>query len=112
MSSSPTLQEEAQSQWQAVLRKAFRSRWTFVILQVFDLLTTLAAFHLGANEVNRLVARLTLEFGRTGGVVVSKLIAVAIAMGVRKRLWIVNLFYAGIVLWNIAVIVSLLMRRG
>lgn len=34
------------------------------------------------------------------GVLVSKVIAVGIAMGVRRLLWIVNLFYAFIVLWN------------
>lgn len=58
------------------------------------------AFRLGAYEVNPLVAHLTVEFGRFRGVLVSKVIAVGIAMGVRRLIWIVNLFYAFIILWN------------
>ena len=99
-------------EWKVILRKVVRSRWTFAALQVLDLLTTLAAFHVGAFEVNPLVAHLTTQFGRSRGVLISKLIAVIIAMGVKKRLWIVNLFYALIVLWNIIVIVSLSTKRG
>ena len=76
------------------------SRWTFVGLQGLDLLTTMMAFRMGAYEVNPLVAHLTVEFGRFRGVLISKVIAVAIAMGVRKLIWIVNIFYAGIILWN------------
>ena len=99
-------------EWKVVLRRVVRSRWTFAALQVLDLLTTFAAFHVGAFEVNPLVAHLTAQFGRLRGVLISKLIAVIIAMGVKKRLWIVNLFYALIVLWNIIVIVSLSNKRG
>ena len=58
------------------------------------------AFRMGAYEVNPLVAHLTVEFGRFRGVLISKVIAVAIAMGVRRLIWIVNIFYAGIILWN------------
>lgn len=76
------------------------SRWTFVGLQGLDLLTTMMAFRMGAYEVNPLVAHLTVEFGRFRGVLISKVIAVAIAMGVRKLIWIVNIVYAGIILWN------------
>ena len=99
-------------EWKVILRRVVRSRWTFAALQVLDLLTTLAAFHVGAFEVNPLVAHLTKQFGRLHGVLISKLIAVIIAMGVKKRLWIVNIFYALIVLWNIIVIVSLSTKRG
>src|SRR6266704_4138313 len=86
------------------LKRFLRSRWTFVGLQVLDLLTTLYAFRTGALEVNPLVAHLTTMFGYFRGVLISKLIAVAIAMGVRKRLWIVNLLYIGIVVWNLIMI--------
>jgi len=99
-------------EWKVVLRRVVRSRWTFAVLQVLDLLTTLAAFHMGAFEVNPLVAHLTTQFGRLRGVLTSKVIAVIIALGVKKRLWIVNLFYTLIVLWNIIVIMSLSTRRG
>jgi len=99
-------------EWKVVLRRIVRSRWTFAVLQVLDLLTTLAAFHVGAYEVNPLVAHLTTQFGRLRGVLTSKVIAVIIALGVKRRLWIVNLFYTLIVLWNIIVIMSLSTRRG
>jgi hypothetical protein len=76
------------------------SRWTFIGLQVLDVLTTLYAFHLGAMEVNPLVAHFTIFFGRVRGVIISKVVAVAIAMGVHKLLWVVNMIYIGVVAWN------------
>ena len=93
-----------------VFKRIVRSRWTFVALQVLDLFTTLVAFHFGAFEMNPLVARLTVQFGWLRGVLISKLIAVAIAMGVRKRLWIVNILYTAIVAWNLMVIIGLFLR--
>ncbi len=88
-----------------------QERITFVVLQVLDLLTTLAAFRVGAFEVNPLVAHLTTLFGPVGGVVCSKLIALLLAWWVRKRLWVVNLFYAGIICWNVYVLVVLTRAR-
>ena len=93
------------------LRQIFRSRWTFAVLQVLDLLTTMAAFHKGAFEVNPLVAWLTMHFGRFGGVLLSKLLSVFIAMGVKRLVWAVNLFYVVVVLWNVIVLL-LLSGRG
>ena len=84
-----------------------QARITFVVLQVLDLLTTLAAFRVGAFEVNPLVAHLTTLFGPVGGLVCSKLIALLLAWWVRNRLWMVNLFYAGIICWNVYVLVVL-----
>jgi hypothetical protein len=109
MSLVPVMPEQTRPQprWLVVLESLIRSRWTFGALQVLDLLTTLAAFHAGAYEVNPLVGRLTVQFGRLRGVLISKLIAVAIAMGVRRLVWVVNLFYLGIVGWNIVVLVVL-----
>jgi hypothetical protein len=109
-SPSPVTYERAQSQWKIVLRKIFRSRWTFVALQVLDLLTTLAAFHADALEMNPLDARLTLQFGRVGGVILSKLIASLIALGVKRLVWVVNLFYTGIVCWNVIVFIILSLK--
>ena len=83
------------------------SRWTFVVLQLLDLMTTLIAFRLGAVEVNPLVAHLAVYFGRTGGVIASKLVAIVIAMGIKRRIWIINLFYAGIIIWNTLVLFTL-----
>lgn len=84
-----------------------QARITFVVLQVLDLLTTLAAFRVGAFEVNPIVAHLTTLFGPVGGLVCSKLIALLLAWWVRKRLWLVNLFYTGIICWNVYVLVVL-----
>ena len=95
----------------AVFSKIVHSRWTFVALQTLDLLTTMAAFQVGAFEVNPMVAHLITHLGRWRGVLASKLIAIAIAMGVRKRLWIVNVFYGVIILWNIIMIVALTTKR-
>jgi hypothetical protein len=94
-----------------VFQKIMQSRWTFAALQVLDLLTTLAAFHVGAFEVNPFVTHLTMLFGRFRGVLISKLIALAIAMGVRRRVWVINLFYATIVGWNVIVMTLLYMKR-
>jgi hypothetical protein len=110
-SPNPVADELQLSPFQVRLQRTLRSHWTFVGLQLLDLLTTLAAFHAGAFEVNPLVARLTVQFGRLGGVLMSKVIAVAIAMGVRRLVWVVNLFYAGVVGWNIGVLIVLSLKR-
>jgi len=103
LSSEPCALEVRNSRSE-VFKRIVRSRWTFVGLQVLDLLTTLYAFHTGAIEMNPLVAHLTTMFGYVRGVLISKLIAVAIAMGVRKRLWIINGLYIAIVVWNLIMI--------
>jgi len=84
-----------------------QAKSSFVVLQLLDLLTTLAAFHFGAFEVNPLVGHLTTLLGPAGGVLASKVIAVAIAFRVRRLLWIVNLFYAGVVCWNGVIVFAL-----
>ena len=91
--------------------KLLNTRFSFAVLQLLDLLTTLAAFHAGAFEVNPLVAHLIALYGRVGGVVFGKVIALLLALGIRKRLWVINLFYMGVVCWNLFVLVSLAVRR-
>jgi hypothetical protein len=108
--SSEPLVFDVQNSRSQLFQRVLRSRWTFVVLQVLDLLTTLYAFHAGALEVNPLVAHLTVLFGRFGGVLMSKLIAIAIAMGIRKRLWIINLIYIGIVGWNLIMIAGMMLH--
>ena len=80
---------------------------SFIVLQALDLITTLAAFHFGAFEVNPLVGRLTTLFGSAGGVFFSKLIAVLIVLRVRKLMWFANLFYVGVVCGNTFVLLAL-----
>ena len=112
MSLPPPVTDELQLSFQPRWLRIIRSRWTFVVFQLLDLLTTLAAFRAGAFEVNPLVARLAAQFGGLRGVLISKLIAVAIAMGVRRLVWVVNLLYAGIVAWNIVVLLVLSLNRN
>src|ERR1700720_1675665 len=85
----------------------FASRFFFIVVQALDLVTTLIAFHFGAFEVNPLVGRLTTTFGRPGGVLFSKVIAVLIIFRVRKLKWFANLFYLGVVCWNTVVLLAL-----
>ena len=92
------------------LLQLFGSWWTFATLQVLDLLTTLAVFHAGAFEANPLVAWLISHFGRLGGVFVSKLIPVLIALRVKRLIWVANLLYVGVVCWNIVILVTLLLK--
>jgi hypothetical protein len=98
--SEPTTQILPNRQIEA-FKRILRSRWTFAALQVLDLLTTLAAFHVGSFEANPVVAHLTVQFGRFRGLLISKLIAIVIAMGISRLVWIVNLFYAAVVGWNV-----------
>ena len=94
-----------------IFTKIVRSRWTFVVLQMLDILTTLAAFHAGGFEANPLVARFTHEFGVTRGLIGEKVVALVIALGVRRRMWVVNLFYGAVVIWNVYVVLSLSARH-
>ncbi len=80
--------------------------WGPATNSAFKFLTPIA-FHFGAFEVNPLVAHLAKLLGPAGGVVASKVAAVLLALGVQKRLWIVNLFYTGVVCWNILVLLAL-----
>ncbi len=87
--------------------KILQTKSGFIVLQGLDLVTTLVAFHLGAFEVNPLVGRLTMILGPTGGVLCSKVVAVVIAMRVRNLMWLVNLFYVGVVCWNTFILLAL-----
>ena len=104
--SQPTV-AEFQSPWKSGFKKSLNSRWTFVVLQLLDLTTTLIAFHLGAIEANPLVAHFTATFGWLRGLVISKLFAIAIAMGVKRLIWVVNIFYTFIIFWNLVILLSL-----
>jgi hypothetical protein len=87
--------------------KLVHSKWTFLVLQAMDVMTTLAAFRVGAFEFNPLVARFTHELGPVGGLIVSKTIALLIVLGVRRLVWVANVFYSLVVLWNIYVLFTL-----
>jgi uncharacterized protein DUF5658 len=106
----PIAQQLQQTPWPVRLRQIFRSHWTFAALQILDLLTTLAAFRVGALEINPLVAYFARQFGRFGGVLISKLFAILIAFGVRRLIWIVNIFYTAVVCWNVVILILLFFK--
>ena len=87
-----------------------QAKSSFFVLQALDLATTLMAFHFGAFEVNPLVGRLTMLLGPTGGVLTSKVVAVLIALRLRKLTWVANLFYVGVVCWNTFILLILAHR--
>ena len=93
-----------------LLRKVLHAKSSFFVLQALDLSTTLIAFYFGAFEVNPLVGRLITLFGPAGGVLASKVVAVLIALRLRKLIWVANLFYVGIVCWNTFVLLILAHR--
>ncbi len=82
----------------------------FVYLQLLDLLTTLIGFKMGAAEASPFI-RLLMNFGPAIGVLLSKLVALAIAVVCirlqKKHLirW-ASYWYAGLVIWNLFVILS------
>ncbi len=82
----------------------------FIYLQLLDLLTTLIGFKLGAAEASPFI-RLLMAFGPGVGVLLSKLVAVVIAVAcirLQKRHLIrwISYWYAGLVIWNLFVILS------
>jgi hypothetical protein len=87
--------------------KILQQKSSFIVLQALDLVTTLVAFHFGAFEVNPLVGHLATVLGPAGGVLCSKAIAILIALRVQKLLWLINLFYIGVVCWNTFVLFAL-----
>ncbi len=91
--------------------KILQAKTSFIVLQILDLITTLLAFRYGGFELNPFVGRLAAVLGPTGGVVASKVAAVLIAMRLRKLVWVINLFYVGVVCWNAFVLLVLSCTR-
>jgi hypothetical protein len=82
--------------------------WIFVILQLADFGTTIAALSLGGAEMNPIVGRL-MGLGVYGGLALAKLIVLAVGglaayfgrySGLRK----VNIAFTVVVLWNLGII--------
>ena len=88
----------------------------FLYLQLLDVLTTLTGFSLGVGEGSPFV-RLLLQWGPVAGLIASKAGALAVAAicyVLRKPhllRWI-NYWYAGLVTWNIVVVLRVLMWEG
>lgn len=80
----------------------------FCGLQLLDLVTTIAAFNLGGSELNPLVDGFVSQFGKGGGLLVAKLLCLALAGAcVRWKpgaMMKANYVYGVIVAWNLAMI--------
>jgi len=87
----------------------------FLFLQAMDFLTTIIGFRLGANEASPFIAKLIRLSSPATGVAASKLIAVAIAgmcmaTDRLRLLRLVNIWYGALVLWNLAMLTTILVR--
>jgi len=88
----------------------------FLYLQVLDFMTTLLGFRLGASEASPFI-RTLIHMGPAIGIACSK--AIALGLGAfciwRKKAHIigwVNYWYAGLVVWNLCVIMRVLVVPG
>ena len=80
----------------------------FVSLQALDVITTLIGIRVGAQESNIVVARL-MDLGPTTGLLIAKLLGILIILAVFVRgkvrlIRLCNLWFAGIVTWNLVMI--------
>jgi hypothetical protein len=93
----------AESDWSSSLQ-------LFFYLQLLDILTTLLGIRLGLSEASPFIQFL-MRFGVLGGLLASKIVAFAIGGFCvwRRRfrvIGMVNYWYATLVIWNLALIVS------
>ena len=84
----------------------------FVMLQVLDVLTTMAVFGLGGGEMNPVVTQI-MSIGPLRGLLASKLIVVAIAaacvyIGKQKGIRLANIVFAAVVVWNCSIVARLM----
>ena len=82
----------------------------FIYLQLLDLLTTLVGFRVGAGEASPFI-RLMMHAGPAAGVIASKLVALVlggVCVYVKKYNLIrwVSYWYAGLVVWNLMVMLT------
>ncbi len=80
----------------------------FAFLQLLDLLTTLAVFSRGGYELNPVVRGLIPFAGPVVGVLISKALLLFLVWRFSQRNWILylgNVFYSGIVAWNLLMFV-------
>jgi len=80
----------------------------FLCLQILDVLTTLWGLRLGAQEGSTFISHL-LETGPLSGLIIAKILAAGLAAFAvflnRKRLLVfLNIWFAGVVIWNLIAI--------
>jgi len=89
-----------------------KALWVFVFLQAADLGTTMAVLRLGGVEENPLV-KLLMAFGPVEGLLLAKLVTLAIGLGCflstkPRALRTANFTFAAIVAWNLSIIARLI----
>ncbi len=82
----------------------------FLCLQVLDVLTTLVGFRLGLVEASPFIQYL-MHLGPVTGVVGSKIVAVLLGglcvwRGLPHIIRLINFWYAGLVIWNLTLIMT------
>jgi hypothetical protein len=80
----------------------------FLSLQALDVVTTLLGLRLGAQEANIVVSKL-MHLGPTTGLLLAKFLGLLIVAAVFVRgkvrlIRLLNLWFAGIVTWNLSMI--------
>lgn len=83
----------------------------FVYLQVLDLLTTLVGFRVGASEASPFIAKMIAATSPAMGVVASKIVGlilgtVCLSMNKSHLVRWINYWYAGLVVWNLFMILT------
>ncbi len=83
----------------------------FIYLQLLDFLTTMVGFKLGASEVSPFILKLIHATSPAMGVAASKVVGLAIggiclAMNRARIVGWINYWYAGIVVWNLCMILQ------
>jgi Domain of unknown function (DUF5658) len=89
----------------------FNALVIFSFLQLADLGTTVAVLRLGGVEENPLV-KILMVFGPVAGLILAKLVTLAIGAGCflstkPRALRVANVVFAGIVVWNLSIIARL-----
>jgi hypothetical protein len=82
----------------------------FIYLQLLDFLTTMAGFRVGAYEVSPFIVKLIHSSSPILGLATSKAIGLAvgglcIALNRVRLIGWINYWYAGLVVWNLCVII-------
>jgi hypothetical protein len=83
----------------------------FLYLQLLDFLTTLVGFQLGASEASPFIAKLIHATSPAVGVGASKVVGLGlgglcVAMNRARLVGWINYWYAGLIVWNLSVILN------
>ena len=83
----------------------------FLYLQLLDFLTTLVGFKLGASEASPFIAKLIHATSPAMGVEASKIVGLGIgglcvAMNRARIVGWINYWYAGVIVWNLFIILD------